>query len=116
MKKLLVFLLVFALCLVFIGCGKTAPEEGIPDTPNMQVPCIIYQGVMYRTTGELILDVDVDESMIAGEISSVVSGTELPTKNGEANFGKVGTPFAVVSEGLAVRINNCWYLYVKADW
>lgn len=121
MKKLIAFLLAISLCLTFIGCGKTAPdvterEEGMPDKPNVQVPCVVYQGVLYCTTGELILDVDVDESMIIGEITSVVDMTELPTKDGEANFGQVGMPYALVSEGLAVRIDNFWRLFVKANW
>ena len=118
MKKVMIvgIVLIFLVSsLTLVGCGKNAGSEDTPDAPNMQVPCIIHQGVVYRITDEWIPDTEIDESAIAGEITSVVRGSELPTQNGEANFGKIGMPYALVSKGLAVRIGNAWQLFVQAD-
>ncbi len=123
MKRVLIFGIIL-ICLVssltFVGCGKTAGDatgpEDVQDAPNMRVPCIIHQGIMYRITDELIPDAEIDESMIVGKITSVVRGSELPAQNGEANFGELGMSYALVTKGLSVRLNDGWRLFVQADW
>ena len=87
------------------GPGK--PVEVTPDTPNAMVPSIMYEGSLYRTTGKAI-PAEVDESAIVGEISSVVPLSQLPTKDGEANFGQIGDPYAITSHGLLVIIGHEW--------
>ena len=52
------------------------------------VSSIMYEGILYRTTGKAI-PAEVDESAIVGEIGSVVPLSQLPTKDGEANFGEI---------------------------
>ena len=79
-----------------------------------KVPSIIYQGSLYRTTGKQI-PAEVDESAIVGEISSVVPLTQLPTKEGEANFGEIGDQYAITSDGLLVKMNNEWTLFELPD-
>lgn len=123
MKRVFMFgiILIFLVSgLTFVGCGETAQDptetEGVPDVPNARVPCIIHQGVVYCITDELIPDTEIDESMIVGEITSVVHGSESPTKDGEANFGEIGMPYALVPKGLAVQIDNVWRLFVKSNW
>ena len=90
------------------GPGK--PVEVTPDAPNAMVPSIMYEGILYRTTGKAI-PAEVDESAIVGEIGSVVPLSQLPTKDGEANFGKIGDPYARTIDGLLVIMNNEWVLF-----
>lgn len=90
------------------GSGKLV--EVTPDAPNAMVPSIMYEGSLYRTTGKAI-PAEVDESAIVGEISSVVPLSQLPTKDGEANFGQIGDIYAITSDGLLVIMNHEWVLF-----
>lgn len=94
------------------GPGK--PVEVTPDAPNAMVPSIMYEGILYRTTGKAI-PAEVDESAIVGEIGSVVPLSQLPTKDGEANFGEVGDPYAITSDGLIVIMNHEWVVFKTYD-
>lgn len=94
------------------GPGK--PVEFTPDAPNAMVPSIMYEGILYRTTGKAI-PAEVDESAIVGEIGSVVPLSQLPTKDGEANFGEVGDPYAITSDGLIVIMNHEWVVFKTYD-
>ena len=90
------------------GPGK--PVEVTPDTPNAMVPSIVYEGNLYRTTGKQI-PATVDESAIVGYISSVVPLSQLPSNEGEANFGEDGDPYAITSDGLLVIMGHEWVLF-----
>ena len=94
------------------GPGK--PVEVTPDTPNAMVPSIMYEGSLYRTTGKAI-PATVDESAIVGEISSVVPLSQLPTKDGEANFGQIGDPYAITSDGLLVIMGHEWVIFERSE-
>lgn len=94
------------------GTGK--PIEITPDAPNAMVPSIMYEGILYRTTGKSI-PAEVDESAIVGEIGSVVPLSQLPTKDGEANFGEIGDPYAITSDGLLVIMNHEWVIFETYD-
>lgn len=112
MKKLISLLSVIVCILILAGCG--AKEQVVPDAPNAMVPSIVYEGNLYRTTGKSI-PAEVDESAIVGEISSVVPLSQLPAKNGEANFGQVGDPYAITVDGLLVIMNHEWVLFELAE-
>ena len=90
------------------GPGK--PVEVTPDAPNAMVPSIMYEGNLYRTTGKQI-PATVDETAIVGHISSVVLLSQLPSNEGEANFGEVGDPYAITSDGLLVNMGHEWVLF-----
>lgn len=94
------------------GPGK--PIDVTPDAPNAMVPSIMYEGILYRTTGKAI-PAEVDESAIVGEIGSVVPLSQLPTKDGEANFGEIGDPYAITSDGLLVIMNHEWVVFETYD-
>lgn len=94
------------------GPGK--PIEVTPDVPNAMMPSIMYEGILYRTTGKAI-PAEVDESAIVGEIGSVVPLSQLPTKDGEANFGEIGDPYAITSDGLRVIMNHEWVIFETYD-
>lgn len=108
MKKYSSIILSILCILILAGCSKK--EQIVPNTPNAMVPSIIYQGNLYRTTGKPI-PAEVDESAIVGEISSVVPLTQLPAKEGEANFGEIGVPYAITIEGLLVKMNDEWVIF-----
>ena len=127
MKKTVVIAFVTIICLVSLfwitietnpeiatrlgyASGPGKPVEFTPVTPNAMVPSIMYEGSLYRTTGKAI-PVEVDESAIVGEISSVVPLSQLPSKDGEANFGQIGDPYAITSDGLLVIMNHEWVLF-----
>ena len=112
MKKYSSIILSILCILILAGCSKK--EQIVPDTPNAMVPSIIYQGSLYRTTGKQI-PAEVDESAIVGEIVSIVPLTQLPTKEGEANFGEIGDQYAITSDGLLVKMNNEWTLFELPD-
>ena len=124
MKKVAIIALAIVICFVALfwitietnpeiatrlgyASGPGKPVEVTPDTPNAMVPSIMYEGSLYRTTGKAI-PAEVDESAIVGEISSVVPLSQLPTKDGEANFGQIGDPYAITSDGLLVIIGHEW--------
>lgn len=127
MKKTVVIAFVTIICLVSLfwitietnpeiatrlgyASGPGKPVEVVPDTPNAMVPSIMYEGSLYRTTGKAI-PAEVDESAIVGEISSVVPLSQLPSKDGEANFGQIGDPYAITSDGLLVIMNHEWVIF-----
>lgn len=94
------------------GPGK--PIEVTPDAPNAMVPSIMYEGILYRTTGKAI-PAEVDVSAIVGEIGSVVPLSQLPTKDGEANFGEIGDPYVITSDELLVMMNHEWVVFETYD-
>lgn len=127
MKKILIISFIIVICFVALfwitietnpelatklgyASGPGKPVEVTPDAPNAMVPSIMYEGSLYRTTGKAI-PAEVDESAIVGEIGSVVPLSQLPTKNGEANFGQIGDPYAITIDGLLVIMGNEWVLF-----
>ncbi len=108
MKKFIALCLVLLLALSLVGCGKKESEE--PETPNALVPSIMYNGEIYGTTGRQI-PAEVDASAYAGKVTSTVPLSEWPSEEGQANFGEVGIPYAMTSEGFAVLMNNEWTVF-----
>ena len=94
--------------------GPGRPVEVTPDTPDAMVPSIVYEGKLYRTTGKQ-LPATVDESAIVGHISSVVPLSQLPSNEGEANFGEVGDPYAITIDGLLVIMGHEWVLFELSE-
>ncbi len=131
MKKILIISFIIVICFVALfwitietnpelatklgyASGPGKPIEVTPDAPNAMVPSIMYEGILYRTTGKAI-PAEVDESAIVGEIGSVVPLSQLPTKDGEANFGEIGDPYAITSDGLLVIMNHEWVVFETYD-
>ena len=131
MKKILIISFIIVICFVALfwitietnpelatklgyASGPSKPIEVTPDAPNAMVPSIMYEGILYRTTGKAI-PAEVDESAIVGEIGSVVPLSQLPTKDGEANFGEIGDPYAITSDGLLVIMNHEWVVFETYD-
>ena len=130
MKKAIIIASIIVLCLAALfwvtietnpeiatrlgyASGPGKPVEVTPDAPNAMVPSIMYEGSLYRTTGKAV-PADVDESALVGEISSVVPLSQLPTKDGEANFGQIGDPYAITSDGLLVIMGHEWVIFEQS--
>lgn len=109
MKKFIALILSLAFVLALIGCNKSE-NNNIPDTPNALVPAVMYDGVIYCTTGKQI-PAEVDESAILGTVTSVVPLSQWPKEEGQANFGEEGMSFAVTSDGFLVQVENEWTLF-----
>ena len=108
-------ILLLALALIIVSMiirspSRSRPAQTAPDTPDAMAPCLIYEGERYFTTG-LEMPVEVDESAIVGHITSVVPYNRLPENEGEANFGSVGDPIAMTSDGLLVLWDHEWTLF-----
>lgn len=105
MKKMIATLLCILMIVSLVGCGAKNVE-----TPNATVPSIVYNGEVYCTTGKQVPG-EVDESAIVGKVTTVVPLSEWPNEEGQANFGEIGTPFAITSDGLVVAVNNEWTIF-----
>ncbi len=127
MKKVLIISFTIVICFVALfwitietnpgiatrlgyASGQGKPVEVTPDAPNAMVPSIVYGGKLYRTTGKQI-PAEIDESAIVGRINSVVPFSQLPSNEGEANFGEVGDPYAITSDGLLVIMGHEWVMF-----
>lgn len=98
MKRWIVMLsFLFLLC----GCQKTE---------DRQLICV--EGDLYVSTG-LEMPVEMDPSSYLGTISSSVEPGQVPTEEGQSNFGNVGEIYARFGEGLAVVINHEWVKFVR---
>lgn len=109
MKRIFAIVLLIAMLATMAACGKEAAE-----TPNTQVPSVMHDGVIYRTTGKQMPG-EVDESAILGYIQSVVPGSQLPKEEGQANFPGEGAPYAMTIDGLVVLVDNEWTLFQPLD-
>lgn len=89
---------------------KYSDDSDTPDTSNALVPAVMYDGEIYCTT-EKQIPVEVDESAIVGEVTSVVPLSQWPNEEGQANFGEEGMCFAVTSDGFLVMVENEWTLF-----
>lgn len=119
MKRILAAVLLLFMLGTLLGCRKQGQQladeqkqEQLPEAPNALVPCIVYQGELYRITGKE-LAVEVDESAIAGYVTSVVPLTQLPEEEGQTNFPAQDAPYAMTDEGLVVLVENEWRLFRK---
>jgi len=75
-------------------------------------PMIMVNGMLYLDTGKHVL-VEINDSAIIGEISSSVDQSEKPTKEGQTNFGSIGSKYAYYEENIVVLINNKWILFER---
>ena len=110
MKRILAVALWLTMLLTLTACGQAEA----PEAPNTQVPSVMYNGILYRTTGKQLAG-EVDESAIVGHIHSVVHGSQLPTEDGQANFPSEGAPYAMTIDGLVVLLENEWTLFKPAS-
>ena len=98
MKKWLVLIL---LLLLLSGCGK---EE------DRQLICV--GGELYYSTGKE-MPVEMDPSSYLGVITSSVEPGQIPTEEGQTNFGSLGQVYAQLGNDLAVMVDHEWVQFLK---
>ena len=110
MKKIARLLCALLLLAALAGCGgqtsvdtgspgdaqANAPPEGqslnynadtVPETPvTVTTPMVFVEGALYVSTGQ-VSDVDGRCGNMDGAITATVPATEIPTQEGESNFG-----------------------------
>ena len=110
MKKCILFLCALLLLAALAGCGgqtsvdtgspgdaqTDAPPEGqslnydadtVPETPvTATTPMVFVEGALYVSTGQ-VSDVEGRCGNMDGAITATVPATEIPTREGESNFG-----------------------------
>lgn len=106
MKKFFVLILCIFYLFGIAGCFVNEKEESLYD----RRPMIMVNDKIYMDTGNEI-PVEIDASAILGTITSSVKNTEIPTQNGESNFGNVGAQYAFYREGLVVLLQNEWIFF-----
>ena len=107
MKKYGMLLLLLALALGLAGC------QGKDSAPSTCAPSVMYGGDIYCTTGKQMPG-EVEE--ILGRIASVVSPSQWPEEDGQANFDGLDSPYAMTSDGLVVLFENEWTLFERREF
>lgn len=81
------------LCILLLigigGCGCERKDSQNP--PGALVPSLMAEDTLYYTTG-IEIKIKINESEYIGEITSVVSLTQWPEENGQANIPYEGAP------------------------
>lgn len=109
MKKILSSVLILFLSIAITAYGNKEVEEKMLWD---RIPMVMVEEHLYLDTGEKML-VEIDDSSIIDTITSEVDGSEIPTQNGQSNFGCVGAEYAYCDEGIVVMINNEWQFFRK---
>jgi len=105
MKKLLAILL----CLLLLAaCGGQAKS-------NDHIRILMVEGEHYLDSGRGPVPGEVDPEAVLGQISSTVEQDQVPTQDGQSNFGCVGADYARVKEGIAVSIDHEWHIFIKEE-
>ena len=133
MKKLIAFVLALVCVLGLVGCtdkqqnisekdknpliyGETqeppdndmiqGKEEAIAVTGDYPAAIMVDDVVYYLSYA---MPAEIDESAVVGYTTSYTD--EMPQSNGEINFNReLNTPYARVSDGIAILYENEWWL------
>ena len=70
----------------------------------------MVDGVLYWSTDEILAG-EVDPSIIR-DTTSYTDG--MPEEDGQTNFAREGTQYAVTADGVAVLVGNEWVLFEPA--
>lgn len=102
MKKItLLTIILIIIVLITVGCSNTTKESPLEtntdaETPNTMPPSIMVDGELYFSTGEE-MPIEPGESAIK-TVTSVIKGTELPSKDGEINFPVLDAKYAKIND------------------
>ena len=83
-----------------------------PSPPNTYLPQIMHDGVIYYFDGNNPMNEEFELTEDAPRIQTTLSLSQIPTENGQANFGEVGAPYIRYDDSIAVLWNNKWNHFV----
>lgn len=109
-KKLVLLIICVNVLLSVTGCIKHEKKNASTELRNM----IMVNGKIWENTDTLI-DIQIDDTMVTGEISSTVDKSEKPSKNNQANFEIKGSKYAPYEKYLVVKIEDEWFLFLKEE-
>ena len=95
--------------------GASSPASSEDERNPKHIPMICYHGEVYGMHSEERPDAP-GENATFGTVTSVISISEIPERDEQANFGSVGMRFAVTDGGLVVWYNNEWRLFVAIEF
>lgn len=86
-----------------------SPSSGTEESGDYPA-AIMVDGVLYWSTDEILAG-EVDPSIIR-DTTSYTDG--MPEEDGQTNFAREGTQYAVTADGVAVLVGNEWVLFEPA--
>ena len=134
MKRIRILLAVLCLAAVLTGCAgkdttgraepvsaaaessQPAPEAEEPAESELsdRIPMVMVNGALYYDTGEEST-LDGRCGTYDGEITTAVEGTEIPSEDGQSNFG-TGYPYQYTGEGqIDLLIDGKWMIFEQRD-
>lgn len=100
MKRIILLLLAVLSIMALTGCMSRVETD--------YAAAIMVEGEIYLKT-VISIPAEIDESAIIGYTKSYTE--TFPKKDGQTNFSrKTGLPYARVEDGIAILIENEWYL------
>ena len=134
MKRIRILFAVLCLAAVLTGCAgedttgraepvsaaaessRPAPEAEEPAEPELsdRIPMVMVNGALYYDTGEEST-LDGRCRTYDGEITTAVEGTEIPSEDGQSNFG-TGYPYQYTGEGqIDLLIDGKWMIFEQRE-
>ena len=86
-----------------------SPSSGTEESGDYPA-AIMVDGVLYWSTDEILAG-EVDPSIIR-DTTSYTGG--MPEEDGQTNFAREGTQYAVTADGVAVLVGHEWVLFEPA--
>lgn len=77
-------------------------------------PMIKVGDTLFLDTNKEI-SIEIGDSDIIGEVVSSVTQHKKPVKNGQTNFGSIGSKYAYYDDGLIVLLKNKWIFFEKEN-
>ena len=87
-----------------------SPSSGTEESGDYPA-AIMVDGVLYWSTDEILAG-EVDPSIIRDTTSYTTDG--MPEEDGQTNFAREGTQYAVTADGVAVLVGHEWVLFEPA--
>lgn len=92
------------------ACAVEVPQEQQEELPSALPPMVMVDGVLYH--GSRITE-ETPDAQPDGWLTELIGYHEVPTEDGQANFGSEEAPYWYLAEGLCVKIKNEYYVFLE---